>query len=71
MESSRARRRVDKLGRTSWDGKHVFISTAIAHEDIDLRYDGGVTWDAVFGALSIGVLTEGRGGPNSVHQKAG
>ena len=53
---------LDKLGRISWDGKLIFISTALALEDVELRYDGDEAWDVVFGALSIGVLTEGRGG---------
>ena len=59
---------VDKRGCMSWDGKHVFISTALAHEDVELRYDDD-QWDVVFGALSIGVLTEGRGGPKFTPSK--
>jgi len=60
--------RIDKQGRMSWASKQVFISTALAHEVVELRYeDDG--WDVVFGALSIGVLTEGPDGPKFTASK--
>jgi hypothetical protein len=60
--------RIDKHGRMSWDGKHIFISTALAHEDAQLRYDDSA-WDVVFGALSVGILTEGGGSPKFTPSK--
>jgi putative transposase len=54
--------RIDKYDYVSWDGQRVFISTALAHEDVELRYseaeDDDPSWDLVFGPLSIGVLKE-------------
>jgi hypothetical protein len=32
--------RVDKGGFIRWDHHRLFISSALAHEDIELRYDG-------------------------------
>jgi hypothetical protein len=31
--------RIDKQGRKTWDKKLIFISTALAHEDVEVRYD--------------------------------
>jgi len=51
--------RVDKQGFLTWNKQRVFISTALGHEDVDLRYDGETEqWDVVFGPLSLGVLVE-------------
>ncbi len=44
----------------TWDKRLIFISTALAHEDVEVRYDD-THWDVVFGALSIGVLCERDG----------
>ena len=50
---------VDKKGFIHWENGTVFISTALAHEDVKLRYDGeGEHWDVVFGPLLIGRLRE-------------
>jgi hypothetical protein len=39
--------------------ERVFVSTALAHEDVHLEYDGEAErWDVVFGPLSIGILQE-------------
>jgi putative transposase len=54
--------RVAKDGSITWDGEKLFLSTALAHEDVELRYDedetGERSWDVVFGPLSIGTLKE-------------
>jgi transposase InsO family protein len=56
--------RIDKGGFLSWNKTRVFVSTALAHEDVDLQYDGDAgLWDVVFGPLSIGVLWETPTGP--------
>jgi transposase InsO family protein len=56
--------RVDKAGYLTWNKQRVFISTALGHEDINLRYDGETErWDVVFGPLSLGVLVETARGP--------
>lgn len=56
--------RIDKAGFLSWNKKRVFISTALAHEDVALQYDGeDENWDVVFGPLSIGTLEETPKGP--------
>jgi transposase InsO family protein len=52
--------RIDKQGRMTWDKRLIFISTALAHEDVEVRYDDS-HWDVVFGALSIGLLCERDG----------
>lgn len=58
------RARVDKHGFLTWDSQRIFISTAVAHEDVDLRRDDADddTWDVVFGPLSIGSLKHDRRG---------
>jgi len=56
--------RIDQHGYLVWNKERVFISTALAHEDVDVRYEGeGESWDVVFGPLSIGVLTDTTRGP--------
>jgi hypothetical protein len=56
--------RVDKNGFIRWEKRQVFISTALAHEDIGLRYDGEEEkWSVVFGPLLIGRLYETPSGP--------
>ncbi len=57
--------RVDRLGAIKWNGARVFISAALAHEDIELRYepDDDETWNVVFGPLSLGRLRESPTGP--------
>jgi putative transposase len=54
------RLRINKHGRLCWDDRHIFLSTALAHEDVELRYEYD-HWDVVFGALSIGLLRERDG----------
>jgi transposase InsO family protein len=56
--------RIDKDGFLSWNKTRLFVSTALAHEDVDLQYDGDAcVWDVVFGPLSVGVLRETPSGP--------
>jgi transposase InsO family protein len=51
--------RVDKNGRILWGNSRLFISSALAHEDIEIRYESGLEqWHVVFGPLSIGWLRE-------------
>jgi hypothetical protein len=51
--------RVDRDGFLRWGGKPLFISTALAHEDVELRYDPTLEqWHLVFGPLSIGWIRE-------------
>jgi len=51
--------RVDGLGRILWGKKRVFISTALACQDVEIRYVGTEEqWNVVFGPLSIGWLRE-------------
>jgi transposase InsO family protein len=54
--------RLDKHGVMVWDEKRIFISTALAHEDVELRSDDAdaETWDVVFGPLSLGYLKQHR-----------
>jgi transposase InsO family protein len=55
--------RIGKDGFLTWNKQRVFISTALAHEDVDLRYDEQVQqWDVVFGPLSIGTLHDDPSG---------
>jgi hypothetical protein len=50
--------RVAKDGSITWEGERIFLSTTLAHEDVELRYDedetGDRSWDVVFGPLSVG-----------------
>ena len=56
--------RVDKDGYIKWNGEYVFISTALAHEDVELRYDGeDQKWQVAFGPLLLGWLRESLSGP--------
>ena len=51
--------RVDKSGSIRWNDQRLFISSALAHEDVELRYDGHLKqWHVVFGPLSIGWIRE-------------
>ena len=51
--------RIDKDGCLRWRNKRIFISTALAHEDVELRYEESLQkWHVVFGPLSIGWLSE-------------
>lgn len=51
--------RVDRDGFIRWRNKRLFISSALAHEDVELRYEPVVErWHVVFGPLSIGWIDE-------------
>ncbi|MEO8183303.1 MAG: DDE-type integrase/transposase/recombinase [Deltaproteobacteria bacterium] len=51
--------RVDRDGFIRWDGKPLFISTALAHDDIELRYESDLEqWQVVFGPLSLGWIRQ-------------
>ena len=51
--------RVDREGFIRWRSKRLFISSALAHEDVELRYEEGIErWHVVFGPLSIGWIDE-------------
>jgi putative transposase len=51
--------RVDRDGFVRWHDKRVFISSALAHEDIELRYEpDSEQWHVVFGPLSLGWIRE-------------
>ena len=51
--------RVDRDGFIRWNEQRLFISSALAHEDIELRYQENVEeWNVAFGPLSIGWLRE-------------
>lgn len=51
--------RVDKSGFIRWNGTPLYISSALIHEDIELRYDGDrEQWHVVFGPLSLGWIRE-------------
>jgi len=51
--------RVDKTGFIRWNDNRLFVSTALAHEDVELRYDAAnERWCVVFGPLAIGWLHE-------------
>jgi transposase InsO family protein len=51
--------RVDRDGFVRWHDKRLFISSALAHEDIELRYQSDrEQWHVVFGPLSLGWIRE-------------
>ena len=51
--------RVDPDGFVRWHDKRLFISSALAHEDIELRYQtDNEQWHVVFGPLSLGWIRE-------------
>jgi transposase InsO family protein len=51
--------RVDRDGFIRWRNKRLFISSALAHEDVELRYEPAIErWHIVFGPLSIGWIDE-------------
>ena len=63
--------RVDKRGFVTWDGSRIFLSTALAHEDVELRREDAddACWDVVFGPLSIGSLKQTRRGITFIASK--
>jgi len=55
--------RIDRDGFLTWNKTRLFVSTALACEDVELQYDGeDEHWEVVFGPLSIGVLEEDPSG---------
>jgi transposase InsO family protein len=55
---------VDRNGFIRWGKRRVFVSTALAYEDIHIRYNGEKQeWDLVFGPLLLGRLRETVAGP--------
>jgi transposase InsO family protein len=51
--------RVDKDGFVRWHEQRIFVTRALAHEDVAIEYDGASeTWLVTFGPLCVGVLTE-------------
>jgi transposase InsO family protein len=51
--------RIDKQGFIRWHNKRLFVSRALAHEDVAIEYEGASeAWLMIFGPLCIGVLTE-------------
>jgi transposase InsO family protein len=66
VDSWDQRVRVDKHGYIPLDEQRLFLSTALAHEDVVLRRvdidSADATWDVVFGPLSVGALSERSNG---------
>jgi hypothetical protein len=51
--------RIDKDGFIRWHKQRLFVSRALAHEDVTIEYDGASEeWLVTFGPLCVGVLTE-------------
>jgi putative transposase len=51
--------RIDKDGFIRWHDQRLFVSRALAHEDVAIEYDGETEqWLVIFGPLCVGVLTE-------------
>jgi hypothetical protein len=54
--------RVAKDGAITWEGERIFLTAALAHEDVELRYSevetGERFWEIVFGPLCVGTLRE-------------
>lgn len=51
--------RVDRDGNIRWRDKRVFVSTALAHEDVRVDYDGELEhWVVAFGPMRVGTLKE-------------
>lgn len=51
--------RIDKEGFLRWREQRLFISRALAHEDVTLRYEETTQeWLVVFGPLCVGCLSE-------------
>lgn len=55
--------RVDARGCITWNRTRLFLSSALAHEDVELRCEPDRDyWDVVFGPLSVGKLHETSAG---------
>ena len=51
--------RIDRTGSIRWDGAPLFISSALALEDVELRYESELEqWHVVFGPLSLGWIRQ-------------
>jgi len=51
--------RVDKDGFIRWHKQRLFITRALAHEDVSIEYDGVIEeWLVIFGPLCVGILKE-------------
>ena len=51
--------RVDKDGFIRWNKQRLFVTRALAHEDVSIEYDGdSEDWLVIFGPLCVGVLKE-------------
>jgi putative transposase len=51
--------RIDKDGFIRWHNERLFITRALAHEDVSIEYDGASEeWLVIFGPLCVGVLKE-------------
>jgi putative transposase len=51
--------RVDRDGFVRWHDQRLFLSSALAHEDVELRYEAELEqWHVVFGPLSLGWIAE-------------
>jgi len=49
--------RVTRLGYLPWNGRSVFLSSALAHERVGLRWEHDGAWTLFFGSLKLGRLT--------------
>jgi putative transposase len=52
-------RRVRRNGEIKWQGKMIYISTALVGEPIGLSEDETGAWTASFGPIMLGVITHG------------
>ena len=52
-------RRVRRSGEIKWQGKLIYISTALIGEPIGLTEDTNGAWTAVFGPIVLGVIAHG------------
>jgi len=51
--------RIDKDGFIRWHNQRLFVSRALAHEDVAIEYDGASEeWLVIFGPLCVGMLRE-------------
>jgi transposase InsO family protein len=51
--------RVDRDGFVRWHNRRLFLSSALAHEDVEMRYEPNIEqWHVVFGPLSLGWIAE-------------
>lgn len=61
---------ISRLGYLSWNGRSVFVSTALRHECIGLEWQPGGNWKTYLGPLHLGTLRRGqRGGLRFVATK--